>query len=58
MLCFVYVLEADAKMIVEPMSAGRKDDFSNTMPASALSRLEGGNGFYSIPNVAKPAAKP
>jgi hypothetical protein len=53
--------EADARMIAEPMSAGRltwKGASSNTMRESAPSRPEGGNGFCSIPNVAKPAAKP
>ena len=53
--------EADARMIAEPMWAGRltlKGVFSNTMRELAQSRREDGNGFYSTPNTAKPAAKP
>jgi len=53
--------EADAKMIAELMSAGRPtgtDAFGSTMQGSAPSQREGGNGFYSIPNAAKPAVKP
>jgi len=53
--------EADAKMIAEPMSAERptwKDASGSTMRESVPSQLEGGNGFCSIPNGAKAAAKP
>jgi hypothetical protein len=53
--------EVEARRIAEPMSAGRltwKDATDNTMRESVPSRLEGGNGFCSIPNVAKLAAKP
>ena len=53
--------EAEAKTIAEPMSGGRptwKDASTNITRESVPSRLEGGDGYCSIPNAAKPAAKP